>query len=223
MGRFDDQLWADLVDEHGPALAVAQRATPPRGRGRPRVLAAVGAFGLVGVVTAVALTLTVTGASPAFAVTRNADGTVTVTIRQIEGVSGANAELARLGVRARAVTPDPGCTSDPVRARVSAFAGGALRPGGGQDAVTISPGLIPVHETLVLVAEQISGGRTAMAAFMVVGSAPNCYDGKSWRIAAISGGSRVPATPPDTGSAPADTGNNPGHAGNDPASSAPSR
>lgn len=204
MGSFEDQLWTDLEREHGPTLAFAQRAAPPRGRGRPAVLTALGAFGLVGVATALAVTLTATGASPAFAVTQNGDGSVTVTIGQIEGVTGANAELARLGVRARAVTAEPHCASTLVPVN-HVIGGGALRPGPGQDAITVLPSAIPPSDTLVLVAEQVSGNRTALAAIMVNGPAPTCYGGPHWRIKATPGGSWPSTQPSRTRSASADT------------------
>ena len=38
---------------------------------------------------------------PAFAVTRNPDGTVTVNLMQLSGIAGANKKLAAMGVRAQ--------------------------------------------------------------------------------------------------------------------------
>lgn len=187
MGKFADQLWADLVQEHGPSLAGAERNLPPRGRGRPAVLTAVGAFGVVGVATALALTLTATGASPAFAVTENANGSVTVTIAQLVGVSGANAELSRLGVRAKVFEVDPRCDSVPALPD-GPIKGEPLSPGPEQDTVTIQPSAIPVGDTLVFAAEQISGNRAALRAVMVAGPAPSCYGGPAWRIKQGPGG-----------------------------------
>jgi hypothetical protein len=72
-------------------------ARPPAGRSRPRAL--VGAtLGLAGIATALALVLTAASSSPAFAVNRNDDGTVSVKIMRLEGVREANARLAAMNV-----------------------------------------------------------------------------------------------------------------------------
>jgi PPE-repeat protein len=55
------------------------------------------------IATAVAVLVAVSGAAPAYAVTRNSDGTVSVKLMSITGVDGANHALASLGVRARFV------------------------------------------------------------------------------------------------------------------------
>ena len=75
-------------------------ATGRRGVGR-----ALGIGGTVlGVTGVIALTGTVlSGGTPAYAVSKGADGVVSVSIRDITGVTGANEELRRLGVRAVAV------------------------------------------------------------------------------------------------------------------------
>jgi hypothetical protein len=109
MSKFEDRLWRELVQEHGAELA---QMTPPaanhRRRQRPKLLAGT-TVGLAGVGTAVALIVSAAGSSPAFAVTRNNDGTVTVWIKRIDGIAGANARLEALGVRARAVVVAAGC------------------------------------------------------------------------------------------------------------------
>jgi hypothetical protein len=113
MSKFEDRLWRELVKEHGAELA---QMTPPaadhRRRQRPKLLAGT-TVGLAGVGTAVALIVSAAGSSPAFAVTRNNDGTVTVLIRRLDGIAGANARLEALGVRARAVVVATGCKPPP--------------------------------------------------------------------------------------------------------------
>jgi hypothetical protein len=106
MADFKDRLWRDLVREHGADLARIDRAVPPRPRRR---VVAAGAAGLVAAGTALLVALGTSGTPPAFAVQRHADGTVTVTINRIEGIRGANARLAALGVNVRAVPFDAGC------------------------------------------------------------------------------------------------------------------
>lgn len=102
MSKFTDRLWGDLVREHGPTLAQADRVGLDRARRpRPRVLAAGSTLALAGVAVAVALTMSVMGSQPAFAVTRHHDGSVSVEIRNRSGIAGANRALAAMGIRER--------------------------------------------------------------------------------------------------------------------------
>jgi hypothetical protein len=180
MSKFQDRLWRELVQEHGARLAEMTRpAINHRRRPRPRLLAST-TVGLAGVGTAVALIVSAAGSSPAFAVTRNNDGTVTVWIRRVDGIAGANARLAALGVRARAVAVAAGCKPP---------AGVALRPGrliaapkvhgnwtGVRQVVTarFDPKKIPSDRMLVLPA--VSAGKQVRIAQVraVRGPAPPC-------------------------------------------------
>jgi hypothetical protein len=114
MTNFKDRLWQELVREHGAALSEAEK---PRRRARPRLLAGT-TVSLVAVGTATALVLGAASSSPAFAVNRDRDGTIAVTIKAIGGIRGANARLAQIGVPARAVEVAPGC---PARVPPAAF------------------------------------------------------------------------------------------------------
>jgi hypothetical protein len=99
MTRFTDQLWSDLAREHGPALAQAGRPEPGRARrSRPRVLAG-STLALVGVGAAVTVGLTATASTPAFAVTKSADGSVLVNINQLKSLPDANRKLTEMGIR----------------------------------------------------------------------------------------------------------------------------
>ena len=103
MSEFEDNLWREVVEEHGPELAHAQRPATGRGwRTRPRLLAGTTA-GAVAVGTGVALLLSATASSPAFAVTRHRDGSVTVRLTRVSGIAGANRQLASMGVRAKII------------------------------------------------------------------------------------------------------------------------
>jgi hypothetical protein len=80
------------------------------GRARRRVVAATGAAGLslAGAATAVALLLGTSATSPAYAVTSNTNGTITVKFLRTSGIDGAsihslNARLAAMGVKAQVV------------------------------------------------------------------------------------------------------------------------
>ena len=74
-------------------LAMRARRTRPR----PRVLAG-GTLGLAGVGAALALALTGSAAPPAFAITRNGDGSVLVNINIVSSLPAANHKLTAMGV-----------------------------------------------------------------------------------------------------------------------------
>jgi hypothetical protein len=114
MTKFADQLFDDLMREHGPALA---RTTPafskPALRQRVatrRTLLAAGAA--CAAVATTAGVLAAGGGIPAYAVTANPDGTVTLAVHQESGMAGANARLRQLGDSQVVVVPvKAGCPS----------------------------------------------------------------------------------------------------------------
>lgn len=81
MGKFEDQLLADLIREHGPDLADAHR---PKRRGTKPAWITAGAVAVAGATTG-AILLWPTS-SPAYAVTDNGDGTVTVDVTNVSAV-----------------------------------------------------------------------------------------------------------------------------------------
>jgi hypothetical protein len=87
--------------------------------------------------TAAALLFGASTSPPAFAVTRNPDGTVTVNLLHPSGVAGANKKLAAMGVRARiaveAKTPPK-----------------LVCPGGTAPTITVDPASIPNSQELVI-------------------------------------------------------------------------
>src|ERR1700761_6545512 len=105
MSEFEDNLWHQVVRERGEQLARAQR--PVRGHRRatrPQVLAGT-TVGAAAIAAVAALLLSASTSAPAFAVTRNRDGTVTVNLMRASGIEGANKELAAMGARAQIATP----------------------------------------------------------------------------------------------------------------------
>jgi hypothetical protein len=98
MTKFTDNLWSDLVREHGPTLAHADRPEPGRARRpRPRVLAG-SSLGLAGVGAALVLVLSGSAAPPAFAITRSGDGSVLVNINRLQSLPAANRKLTTMGI-----------------------------------------------------------------------------------------------------------------------------
>lgn len=102
MSKIEERLWMDLIREPEAEAALGVRR-PPGGRGSAGpALVAAGGIALIGVILAAALALRAsTSTTPAFAVSVNQDGSVSLTLREVIGVRGANAALAKLGVRAR--------------------------------------------------------------------------------------------------------------------------
>ncbi|MCL2419121.1 MAG: hypothetical protein FWD04_07500, partial [Conexibacteraceae bacterium] len=131
MSRFTDNLWRDLVREHGATLAQIERPAPgrtgrPTALRRPRILAG-GSLGLagVGVALVVALGGTAATAPAAFAVTKSNDGSVLVTLNYFtkQDLPQLNAKLAAMGTgeqvtiyntKGAAAVPGPvTCTAQP--------------------------------------------------------------------------------------------------------------
>jgi hypothetical protein len=104
MSEFEDHLWREFVREHGDELAQMSRPAARHNRwARPVLLGGAG-LGLAGAGTAVALVLGTATTPAAFAVTRNHDGTVTVSVASYSGIAAANAKLHQLGIRAKVMT-----------------------------------------------------------------------------------------------------------------------
>jgi hypothetical protein len=160
MTDFEDRLWTELANDHGTELAT-MRPRPRGGRRRSWTapLAAGGAT-LTAAAVAGALTFTASTSPPAYAVVVNPNGSVTLTINELIGVSGANAELARLGVRARVARLERHCRARNhfIRVRFHAHSGLAVTPellhNGrgpfGRLRMIIHPGSIPRGDTLLM-------------------------------------------------------------------------
>lgn len=121
--------------EPAPAATRARRARPP-------VLAGA-TLGIAAGVTALVLVFTA-GSSPAYAVTRNHDGTISVKITRLQAVPLANARLARMKLPVRLVQVANGCR---IRPPLVSAPRPLQRPA---PQVLIRPWRIPSGRTLVL-------------------------------------------------------------------------
>jgi hypothetical protein len=198
---FEDGLWSKLLDDHGAEL---MRMHPrPRGRRQRswRAPLAAASVALTGAAVVVALTVTASTSPPAYALVVNPDGSVTLTINELIGVSGANAELTKLGVRARVARLEPGCVTRGhfVRVRVwnppRILEPELLEHGKGRFGrlrMVIHPNAIPQGDTLLLSIHAIEQVRPAswlhnrhghsiealaMSEGMYQGPAPACEHG----------------------------------------------
>lgn len=153
MTRFKDNLLDDLMREHGETVQEA----PERRTMRPLLVAAA-ALAIAGAAT---VAITTNSTKEAFAVTRNADGSVTVTIRDIKGVGPANAKLREYGIGAKAVPMSRDCA--PLDESKLDLMGGYRLPRTGDDgSVTMSPGDVPAGYTILLGVSNLPGRGTGL-------------------------------------------------------------
>jgi hypothetical protein len=153
---------AGPVHHRSSRFGVWQRGAPLTRRSS-RPLAAAAGLTLVTVVVALALAFAGGSSPPAYAVVVNANGTVTVTLTELIGVDGANAELAKLGVRVRIEKVEASCrptTRKPLSAGHSIPHIVEIRKAasGGLSAIqwTIHPGAIPKGDTLTISARLLN-------------------------------------------------------------------
>ena len=121
MTKFSDQLFDDLMREHGPALTDTTLPAHTRRHitTRETLLAGGGALAVAGAVAGALVAvngnpahLAGSGTTAAYSVTKNPDGTITLAVYQQSGIAGANARLHRLGDKQVVVVPiEQGCTS----------------------------------------------------------------------------------------------------------------
>lgn len=183
MTSFEDTVWRRLVDEHEADQATVPMPTPRR-RPRPLLLTTgMTALAAVAVVVAVLLLGASTSAPPAYAVTDNHNGTVTLMIRRFADPgtrAGVDRELAQLGVRARVVPIRQDCPA--ALNMPSRYTQPSTQPWSeypvehgsvGEWTVGIIPSRIPPGHTLVFAVRQQSNG-WMMADAIVRGHGPSC-------------------------------------------------
>lgn len=188
MSRFTDRLWSDLVRAHGADLSNLPRP-PARSRRRPRMLAGTG-LGLVAAGSAAAIVVATAGTTPAFAVTKNHDGSVTVSIARPAGIPQANARLAALGYRARIVQVTAGCggpaawarSIHPPRAVFRQIRAGAR----------FDPRQVPPGRFLVMPAWRLGGKITIHRGHVVQGQVPACLPPPPIPVPGAIGGACCP-------------------------------
>ena len=174
MTKFADQLFDDLMREHGPALAHTGPPTRPKRHltTRRTLLAGSGTLAVAG---AVAGALVAGSGSPAYAVTENPDGTITLAVYQQSGIAQANARLRQLGdeqvvvVPIQAGCPKPPPPAVPVRGVRISVKSGVSRDG----SVTVNAQGIPAGDIL-LVGVQASGHNRSGVSTVTSPPAPGC-------------------------------------------------
>lgn len=175
MSKFADQLFEDLMAQHGAELAsppIPAAATAPRRTRRP-VWAAAGT--VTAAVTAFVGFTVFSGGAAAYAVTDNHDGTVTVAVKQASGIAGANGKLHSLGVPVVVVPGGgTGCT---------AIESIAVPPAehtkitmeartGPQGSVTVDVHGVPAGDKALVAFETFADGKVIGSMFLVRASTP---------------------------------------------------
>lgn len=108
----------------------------------------------------------------------NADGTITVTSEEVFAGAGLNERLAKLGIEAKAMRADPGCSATVAEVRWGGLYPRIVIQNHPAPGITVQPNAIPVDHTLVLAAERTPRpGRQppiVVRTMLVSGRAPAC-------------------------------------------------
>jgi hypothetical protein len=177
MTKFSDQLFTDLMNEHGPVLAGTELTASGRRHPVRRAALVAGGAGTMAVALTAGLTMLGGGASPAYAVTKNPDGTLTVAVSNPSGIAGANATLHAMGVKVYVVPVQDGCPSMdslpkpilPKDGHVSMQTSLNSKDG----SITVNASGIPAGDILVLAVSSTSAG-TMMAGALTTPPPPSC-------------------------------------------------
>jgi hypothetical protein len=174
MTRFADQLFTDLMTEYSPTLADTELRPAARHIVPRQVWLAAGVVGMAGAITAgVAVS---GGGTPAYAVTENPNGTVTISINDPSGIAAANDTLHRLGLPVVAVPARPDCPpigslpriDDPPH-RVSITVGGT-----DEGSVLVDARGLPADDIAVVAAQRQPDGKMSLAMMLTKKPAPAC-------------------------------------------------
>jgi hypothetical protein len=182
MTKFEDQLYQQLMTEHGHRLPAEERPAPARRRVRRPVWLATGAAGTAAAATAAVMALGSAPALAAYSVTQH-NGSVTVAVNRPSGVAGANTALHAMGARVVVVPVRPGCPPigslpHPRPAPHPSVSVATRVNKSGHRSVTVKIGKpgIPKGDTMILAFSGSGGpGSTSLGAGgIITGSVPSC-------------------------------------------------
>ena len=191
MTKFEDQLFGQLMAEHGHQLRTVQRPAPARRRVRRPVWLATGAAGVAAAVTAAVMVAGSAPALAAYSVTQH-NGTVMVAVNRPSGVAGANATLHAMRARVRVVPVRPGCPpigslprphpaphlNVSVAAGVNGHGHRSVTVKNGHRSVTVKIGKpgIPAGDTMILAFSGSGGpgGTSLGVGGIITGPVPHC-------------------------------------------------
>jgi hypothetical protein len=175
MTKFADELYDDLMREHGPMLAATRAPAPSR---RPlasrRMLLAASAGGLA--VAATAGSLIAVSGTPAYALTTNHDGSIKLAVYQEAGVAQANAKLKAIGAKVIVVPVEAGCPGIDSLRKPAVPLAGQVKIQGSQSSdgsITVNAHGVPRGDVIV-VATQTSGKFRETASAITSEPVPHC-------------------------------------------------
>jgi hypothetical protein len=181
MTKFEDQLYQELITEHGHHLQTLPRPAPARRRVRRPVWLAAGAAGVAAAATAAVMALGSAPALAAYSVTQH-DNAITVAVNRPSGVNGANVTLHAMGARVRVVPVRPGCPPigslprpQPAPHPAVSVKTGVNGHGHRSVTVKIGQGGIPAGDTMILAFSGKPGHGTALGVGgIITGPVPSC-------------------------------------------------
>jgi hypothetical protein len=181
MTKFEDQLYQELITEHGHHLHTLPRPAPARRRVRRPVWLATGAAGAVAAGTVAVMALGGTPAMAAYSVTQH-DNAITVAVNRPSGVTGANVTLHAMGARVRVVPVRPGCPAigtlprpQPAPHPSVSVKTGVNGHGHRSVTVKLGQGGIPKGDTMILAFSGNSRQGTALGVGGIIsGPVPSC-------------------------------------------------
>jgi hypothetical protein len=179
MTKFSDQLYSDLMREHADTLRRTELPAAPRGHlTGTRAAWMAGGAGTLAVGITASLAAFGGSGSAAYAVTTHPDGTVTVGISQLSGITGANTTLTSLGDRVVVVPAKAGCPSldslphpAPKAGTISVSVSGIVRSDG---TMTVDAHGVPKGDLMVLAVDDTGHGIAMASAGLTTGPAPSC-------------------------------------------------
>lgn len=143
---------------------------PQRPRRRTFRLAAASSAALAAIAAAAVLVVSATtGASPAYALTNNADGSITISLNNLTtGISQLNARLQQMGINFTVIPVTPNCATS------TAVLGAA--PGSLSETITIgTQNTEPAGVDGFLAAEQLPNGQIGFASGGMKAPLPSCF------------------------------------------------
>ena len=196
MTRFDDNLWREVERRYGSELSGADGPLSSGPRRRLPMIAGA-SLGVAGASAAAVVVLGAANSPPAFAVTTHRDGSVSLVIRRIDGIPGANRRLAQLGIHVRAVQVDAHCQAavTPALRHVTVAGVTRYRHAGwigsveGGVKARIRPQQIARDHTLVIAAVPSKGQVRLVRGRAVRGAIPVCLPPVAW-VRSTAGGSQ---------------------------------
>jgi hypothetical protein len=176
MTNFEDHLWQEVVTEYGDDLARSTVSRPTRERPqrsallrRPAFLTGTG-LAIAGLAAAGIFALGAFNAGAAYAVTKNPDGTYSVSLSEFSALPALNQKLAQDGIPATAVPMSASCTTSDAGEQI--WDGHLANPP--TDTLTFATSRIPSGDVLVVGAGQTASGQTFLVATTMAAPGPSC-------------------------------------------------